>query len=214
MAKGNTNKHIRLGQNMADILTLELLREQFILIGDKLFWNPSRPKSHFERPHKYIEYLERCAGREAGTPSASVGYNQVQTLCLDGKRRLQYAHRIIYALTNNQLIPAGMVVDHRDTDKKNNNPSNLRLVTVAVNTRNRKPNAGKLHGATLIVTKSSTYWIARHNGKRIDKIKYDSAETAAKARDAYIVANGLQDDWRLNTYESANDNFDPKEIAQ
>ena len=41
-------------------------------------------------------------------------------------------HRIVYAWYNN-VIPEGMVIDHKDNDKKNNHKDNLQLLTPSGN---------------------------------------------------------------------------------
>lgn len=216
MARGNKSNHKRAGRNMADFLTIKRLREHFILDGDKLVWNPKRPRSHFSSDRSYHAYLTSCAGEEAGSSDVSIGgYKQSYILCDDGKRRLQYNHRIMWCLYHNQLIPAGMMVDHKDGDQSNNNPYNLRLVTPAVNARNRNPKPGQVIGAILIVGRNSSYYIVKVNGKRIDRNKYATKEEAGLARDRWIVAHGLDAQYRLNFPDvfAANSNSSPCEAA-
>lgn len=45
-----------------------------------------------------------------------------------GKRVTVLQHRLVYAVFVSP-IPKGLVINHKDGDKKNNNPSNLELVT-------------------------------------------------------------------------------------
>ena len=47
-----------------------------------------------------------------------------------GPKRLKvYLHRLVWMLSNESRIPEGMFVDHKDVDKFNNCPTNLKLTT-------------------------------------------------------------------------------------
>lgn len=68
---------------------------------------------------------------DAGCFSETTGYYYVRV------NNILYAcHRVVYVLANRGIIPRGMVVDHIDRNKLNNNPSNLRLTTHYHNRRN------------------------------------------------------------------------------
>lgn len=200
---------------MADYMTLEILHQHFILDGDKLLWNPARPKSHFKNDRAHNAYMSTKAGREAGSSDVSIGgYKQSYVLCADGKKRLQYNHRLIWAMANNRLVPSGFVVDHRDCNPANNHPSNLRLVGAKINARNRKPMPGQIFGARKYTTKrKGVYFIAFHEGRRIDNTRYATAEEAGKARDLHIIALGLEGHYQLNYPIADNTNSAPKEAA-
>lgn len=62
------------------------------------------------------------------------GYLQV-CLCKDGKGKMFYVHRLVYEAFNGP-IPDGMVTDHLDAVKTNNNLSNLRCCTQRENVSN------------------------------------------------------------------------------
>lgn len=78
------------------------------------------------------------------------------------KGRMIGTHRLVYAIHNKVSLDdmEGMVVDHIDGCKINNNPSNLRLVTVRQNAQNsHRHRLGKLVGASLI--KSLNKWVSQ-----------------------------------------------------
>ena len=55
-------------------------------------------------------------------------YRQVT---IDGKKL--YIHRLVFEMVNNRKIKEGYVINHRDSDPRNNNPSNLEEVTASAN---------------------------------------------------------------------------------
>lgn len=84
-----------------------------------------------------------------------------------------YVHRIVYEMTNGP-IPEGHIVDHIDGNSLNNAPSNLRLATQLMNTRNaaaRKDNALGVHGVHRcdINKVYVVQWNDPHTGKRRSK---------------------------------------------
>lgn len=82
-------------------------------------------------------------------------------------------HRIVYAWYN-KIIPMGMVIDHIDNDKTNNNLDNLRIVTPSENITKERPNANK----TLMkcrLTKDRSFYESKLNEYLV---LYEEAKTA------------------------------------
>ena len=87
-----------------------------------------------------------AAGDNAGgvRKSDKTSYYQVK---VNGKKFL--AHRIVWEMANKQPIPSGMQIDHIDRNGLNNKIENLRLVTAAVNSRNKSKQSRKKVGGDL-----------------------------------------------------------------
>jgi len=90
--------------------------------GGKLYWKASRGR--------------KAAGSEAGTNHGD-GYKTVR---IDGKAH--YVHRIVKEITTGKKIRKGDV-DHKDRDRSNNSPTNLRKVSRSENNKNRRSWAKK-----------------------------------------------------------------------
>lgn len=54
-------------------------------------------------------------------------------------------HRVVWVLANKTDLSVDLTVDHIDSNKSNNHPSNLRAVSQEVNNRNRKVQLSKLN---------------------------------------------------------------------
>lgn len=102
------------------------------------------------------------AGSEAGSPRG--GYILVM---IDG---VNYgAHRIVWEMHNGP-IPAGLDVDHEDQVRSNNAIGNLRLVTHAVNMKNKSRHKNNSSGQSGVSWNTrSKRWVARINagGKKL-----------------------------------------------
>jgi len=68
---------------------------------------------------------------DAGCYSDTTGYYYVRV-----NNVLYACHRVVYVLANKTSIPRGMVIDHMDNNRLNNNPVNLQLFTLYQNRRN------------------------------------------------------------------------------
>ncbi len=88
---------------------------------------------------------------------------------LESKR--YYTHRIIWEMFFGE-IPEEMFIDHINQNKSDNRPSNFRVVTDAVNKRNRskcKSNSSGVTGVGWVQMGERIYWYASwslDNGKR------------------------------------------------
>ena len=79
-------------------------------------------------------YSCKVAGRELKLRKDKDGYLRFNTT-INGKHQTILVHRLV-AATFLRNRPDGLVVDHIDRDKSNNNVSNLRYVSAAENIRN------------------------------------------------------------------------------
>ena len=147
-------------------ITLARIKELFILDRTKwqLVWKVS--------PSQSVP-----AGQVAGCLSND-GYRVIQ---LD--RRSYKAHRIIWAYVHGKFPPAPL--DHKNHIKDDNNPSNLRLASGAINSKNLPLSSNNTSGVTGVSwNKAAGKWKAQiHvNGKRIYLGYFTNKKEAIKAR--------------------------------
>ena len=109
-------------------------------------------------------------GDIAGGPSTDGGYWYTRY-----KDKGRLSHRVIWEMFYG-VVPKGLEVDHIDGNPSNNAINNLRLVTKAVNTRNKKLCITNMSGVTGVNLrtdgKGTNYWTAQWNtleGRRMSK---------------------------------------------
>lgn len=100
------------------------LKKMFSLGGPTgLIWN-KRPLKEFASERALKIFQTKCEGLPAGCISNRTGYVFVGI-----DRKVYLAHRIVFAIVNGRWPKKGMDVDHKNQDKTNNRPSNLREVS-------------------------------------------------------------------------------------
>ena len=113
-------------------------------------------------------------------------YNCVK-LYKNGKYKIFQLHRLVYEAHYGE-IPEGMLIDHIDNNKTNNNIDNLRLATLSENMCNRKIHKNnKIGYKNIILTKFNTYLVQIiKNKKTVYCITFKSLEEAIKNRDIQL----------------------------
>lgn len=127
----------------------------------------------------------RYAGKSVGHPNTS-GHLQVGVTGQDGRYYLVLVHRINWALHTGAWPTSDL--DHRDTDKSNNQFLNLRPCDGSgnrMNTTVRSDNTTGFKGVTRASRGSPKYQAQlMDRGKRVYLGQFDDAKTAAHAYDA------------------------------
>lgn len=101
----------------------KIWKKLFTLKDGELYWKQSSGRA--------------AAGSKAGTAHGD-GYRTVR---VNGKA--VYQQRIVKEMTTRKKIPKGMDVDHKDRDRSNNKPSNLKVFSRSDNNKNRAGWAAK-----------------------------------------------------------------------
>lgn len=87
---------------------------------------------------------------KAGSVAGSINHihrSSYWTVTICGKRK--YIHRIVYEIATGERIPTSMFIDHIDHNGLNNKIDNLRVVSVAVNSRNQRKRISEKLGLSL-----------------------------------------------------------------
>lgn len=123
------------------------------------------------------------AGYHAGSLSKSTGYYNV---IIDGVSFL--VHRIVWSLYNNTPADPRLVINHIDSYRQNNNPSNLEQVSVRDN--NLKATSRQL-GSIRFRSKANAFEVRwtednKQRGKYFNLRNYPSKEAALEAANQYL----------------------------
>lgn len=125
------------------------------------------------------------AGAEAGSLNGN-GYRAVK---IDGKRFM--CHRIIYEMLIGE-IPEGMVIDHINGNKLDNDISNLRVASVSLNARNCRMNSKNksgFNGVSFYPRTGRYVAFSRSHGKHVHIGYFETMEDACNARLTYDMKN-------------------------
>lgn len=165
-------------------MNLDYLNECFSWDYDgNLSWK-ERPRHHFKSDGRHKWFLSRFANKPAGSICKPTGYHQVGV-----SGQVIGAHRILYMLYNNIIIPDKLQVDHVDGNRTNNIFKNLRLGTRrenGYNTGKRKDNTTGYKGVCFskYMNKYSSY--IRASGNKQKHLGF--FDTAEEAHEAYKAA--------------------------
>jgi hypothetical protein len=121
----------------------------------------------------------------------STGYARTTIKSVDGKRRHVYLHRLVFEHYHRR-VPAGEQVDHKNRDKLDRTPENLRPVSRSVQIHNQSPRRDNMSGHRGVsYDRRKCRWHARImvRGKPIHLGYFDSFGAAAAARRAAEVTH-------------------------
>ena len=152
-----------------NLITPEYLRAAFFVREDGVL-------CHAVKTHGF------AGVRNPGDPAGCVNNNGHLVVATCGVRML--AHKVVWVLCYNAYPPTGFDIDHKDRNKQNNHPDNLRLATRSQNNYNatkRKRNTSGYKGVSF--DKARGKWDARLNAdsKTYRLGRFDTAELAAAA---------------------------------
>lgn len=163
--------------------TAEYLHECFEHLEDgRLIWK-ARPLSHFATVRGHKTSL-RYVGKNVGTLNIG-GYLHVD-MVYQGKPTDLLVHRIIWTMYNG-TIPEGYLIDHWDTNKRNNVLTNYRLTLPTGNNRNvnlRSDNTSGVKGVSWDKSKDKYVVYIDANYKRLVVGLYKTIEEATIAIEA------------------------------
>lgn len=166
-------------------------------IANNFYYDPSSPSGLRWKEDRlsgqYFQTRKIKAGDIAGCLKKDQGYYEVRC---NGKS--YKCHRIVWVLLNNIEIPDGMVINHKDCNRSNNNIENLEIVTMAENNRKAKHHindnvviSSNSSGVTGVSLRGGKYpsWLSRFSNKEgrfaksfsINKLGYERAFELAVA---------------------------------
>lgn len=140
--------------------------------------HPSKIMERYDVDLSAGKFYRKGSTKEVGTRRPK-GYIFVR---VDNKRIA--AHRLIYLLAYGS-DPSGLFVDHINGDASDNRPENLRLATLAQNTRNmknaRRDSATQIRGVHWHKRDRIWYASVTKNGKSYHVGRYKDIDDAAAA---------------------------------
>lgn len=136
--------------------------------------------------------IDRGKFKCCGFPAGGLQVSQYYSTKINGTAYLN--HRIVYSIFHNTNLQSNQIIDHIDRNSKNNNPYNLRLVSINQNMRNTKKRLGtssKFKGVCQqkLTNKFLAYITVDKRTTRLGSFVLES--DAAKAYNNYILDNGL-----------------------
>jgi hypothetical protein len=182
-----TTRKDRAMADKADI-TPDLIRQliRFEPETGKYFWR-ERPRDMFDADRSYNWWNTRFSNKETLNVKSGTGY-----LCVDILGRNYKAHRVIWAYHHGEW-PAGQI-DHINGDRCDNRLSNLRVVTNAINSKNRRAGTANTSGFVGVGwLKVRKKWGAQImvNGKTISLGRFSDIADAIDARKIAEVRFGF-----------------------
>ena len=94
-----------------------------------------RPRKHFATERGWLVTNSRFAEHPAGCLRASKRTGHTYIVRIDYET--YFNHRIVYSICNNEDLSVDVQIDHRDGNRENNSPDNLRKVNQTQNLCNR-----------------------------------------------------------------------------
>lgn len=169
----------------------------FIYFSENVYYDESSPT--------FLRWNTKCRKHDIGDVAGHKNKNGYVSFRLGDRTYL--AHRVIWCLCNNENIPKGMVVDHIDGNRSNNNINNLRVVTPSQNSSSRKnilEHSGiswdeKINSWILFCTINgnqinfsfSPHILFYNSGTRYDDAKKQSYALALKVKKMFVDSHGV-----------------------
>ena len=142
-------------------------------------YNYDTGKLYWKKRKKDYRFNSRFANKEVST-----GSSQVNIIYKGHSIHIQY-HHIVWCWVNKEWVDKDLVIDHINGDPKDNRIENLRIVTKAENSKNRKTQSNNTSGYQGVIwDKHKNKWTAtiKVNNKHIWLGSFVKKEDAIKVR--------------------------------